>query len=76
MLYVNITNVDIAKPEATQDAEVPSELLTNCSTVVNTRVLGGCLTGLNLTSDMIFSLTRHMILENLVKSFCASVSYH
>lgn len=27
MLYVNITNVDIVKPEAPEDLEVPSELL-------------------------------------------------
>lgn len=34
MLYVNITNTDIANPESPQNLEVPSELLIKYSTLV------------------------------------------
>lgn len=34
VLYVNITNVELVNPEASQDPEVPSESLIKCSVVV------------------------------------------
>ena len=43
MLYVNITNVDIAKPEAPQNPEVPCELLIKYSTGLKHRGSRGLL---------------------------------
>lgn len=63
MLYVNITNIELVDPEASQDPEVPSESLIKCSVVVK-YVGSRDQIGSNSIFDKIYSLTRYRTLDN------------